>query len=251
MAHPQPALLLIALLGSCSVAEFTTDAGYMFMALSGDVGFDASGGGGSANINLGQGLDISNGSSPYARVEVAAAGFRFGLSGFKYGDSGDSILSTAFGDITAGSTVDTDLDLTNLKATIAYDVINFKYLRISPGISIDYFDVDMEMTATSPVLVSEAIDFQVPVPMPYVSAALMYGDWTLDAEASGISVSLADAEGLYWDLSAKLRYQPLPLLKMFVGYRYLLINASGDTGGQDFDADLRLNGLVFGLSFGF
>ncbi len=253
MANPQPArslpaLLLIAFLGSCSVTEFKTDVGYMFMALSGDVGLDASGGGGSANINLGQGLNISNGNSPYAKVEVAASGLRIGLSAFKYGDSGDSVLETTFGDITAGSTVDTDLDLINLKATIAYDVIDLGYLRISPGISIDYFDVDMKMTATSPVLVSEEIEYDLPVPMAYVSATLMYEDWTLDAEASGIYVSLSDAEGLFWDISAKLRYQPLPLVEMFVGYRFLLINASGDISGQDFDTDLHLNGLVFGTS---
>ena len=45
MANPPlPALLLIPLLASCAMPEFTADAGYMFMALSGNVGFDDSGG---------------------------------------------------------------------------------------------------------------------------------------------------------------------------------------------------------------
>lgn len=251
MVRPLAALLLPTLLASCGTPEFTADAGYMFMELAGDFGLGDSGGGGSLNINLGEGLDISNGGSPYAKVEAVVMGFRFGVSGFKYSDTGDSILSTSFGDIIAGSTVNTDLDLTNLKATFAYDLFDFGFLRISPGLSLDYFDIDLEMVATSPIAAIEKIDFEVPVPMPYLSAQLTYEDFTLDAEVSGISVNLPDANGLYWDISMKLRYQPVPLLDMFVGYRYLLIDAEGDVGGQDFDADIHLNGLLFGASFRF
>lgn len=251
MVRPLAALLLPALLASCETPEFTADAGYMFMEIAGDFSFDGSGGGGSLSINLGEGLDISNGNSPYGKVEAAVAGFRFGVSGFKYSDSGDSILSASFGDISAGSTVKTDLDLTNLKVTLAYDLFDFGFLRISPGIGLDYFDIDLEMVATSPIAAFEKIDFEAPVPMLYLSAQLTYEDFTLDADVSGMSVSLQDADGLFWDISAKLRYQPVPLFDMFVGYRYLLINADGDAGGQDFDADIHLNGLFFGASFGF
>jgi len=253
MVRPLVALLLPSLLASCGTPEFTADVGYMFMELAGDFGITDSGGGGGGglNINLGEGLDISNGGSPYGKVEASLLGFRFGVSGFKYSDTGDSILSTSFGDITAGSTVNTDLDLTNLKATLAYDLLDFGFLRVSPGISLDYFDIDLEMVATSPIAALETIDFAVPVPMPYLSAQLNYEDFTLDAEVSGISVSLPDADGLYWDISAKLRYQPVPLFDMFVGYRYLLIDANGDIGGQNFDADIHMNGLFFGGSFGF
>jgi len=251
MVRPLAALLLPALLAACETPEFAADAGYMVMELAGDIGLDSSGGGGSLGINLGQGLDISNANSPYAKVEMAVGGFRFGVSGFKYSDSGDSTLDTSFGDISPGSTVQTDVDMLNVKGTIAYDVFDFGFLRISPGISVDYFDIDMKMAATSPVAAFEEIEFEVPVPMPYLSAELNYEDFTLDAEVSGISVNLDDADGLYWDISTKLHYQPLPLVHIFVGYRYLLINADGDSSGQDFDGDVHMNGLFFGGRVGF
>ncbi|MHC4512839.1 MAG: porin family protein [Planctomycetota bacterium] len=252
--RPLVALLLCPLLGSCGTPQFTADAGYMFMELAGEFGFADSGGGvsaGDVKINLGSGLDISTAGSPYAKLEVALAGLRVGLSGFKFSDTGDSILSASFGDITAGSTVNTDLDLTNLKATIAYDIIDFGYLRISPGISLDYFDIDLDMTATSPIAAFEHLEFDVPVPMPYLSAALNYGDFTLDAEVSGISADLEDADGVYWDIVSKLRYSPVPLFEIFAGYRYLLIDADGDTSGQEFDGDVHMNGFFFGASLGF
>lgn len=246
MARPSKALLLPLVLASCATPDVAVDAGYMVMRLAGDFGLAGSGGGGSARINLGQGLDIANADSPYAKVEAQLLGLRVSLSGFDYTDSGDSILSTSFGDISAGSTVTTDVDLFNLKGTIAYDIINNDYLRISPGVGLDYFDIDMRMVATAPVSAFEEVDFQVPVPMPYLSAQLKYEDFVLDTELSGASVDLQDADGLYWDISAKLRYQPLPPVGIFVGYRYLRIKADGDTGGQDFSGDIHLNGLFFG-----
>ncbi len=239
--------LLATLLASCKTPEFAAEAGYMVMEMAGEFGFAGSGGGGgTANINLGEGLDISNADSPYLKLETSALGFRFELSGFKYSDSGDSILNANFGDIIAGSTVTTDVDMWNLKGTIAYEVLDLGFLRVSPGVSLDYFDVDLDMVATSPIAAFEKIDFRAPVPMPYVNAQLEYGSFTLDAELSGMSANLPDADGLYWDLSTKLRYKPLPLVEVFLGYRYLQIDADGTTDGQDFDADIHLNGLFFG-----
>lgn len=251
MARPPAALFLSLLLASCQTPDFAVDAGYMIMELAGNIGFDASGGGGSFGINLGQGLDISDADSPYAKVEFSVLGLRIGISGFKYSDSGDSTLDASFGDISAGSTVQTDVDMLNVKGTIAYDLVSLDFLRISPGISVDYFDIDMKMVASSPIAAFEELDFKAPVPMPYISAAMWYGDFILDAELSAISVDLQDVDGVYFDLSTKLHYKPLPLIDVFVGYRYLLIDADGEADGQDFDADVHMNGLFFGGRIGF
>lgn len=250
MARPLTALALLPPfffpLASCSTPDLSVDAGYMVMEMAGDLGFDGSGGGGSVGINLGQGLDINNADSPYAKLETQVLGMRVGLSGFSYSDSGDSTLDASFGDIAAGSTVSTDIDLLNIKGTVSYDLLNLGFLRVSPGVGVDYFDMNLKMVATAPVAANEKLDFQVPVPMAYVSTELKYEMFSLDTDIGGMSVDLPDAKGTFWDVTTKVKYHPLPLVDVFVGYRYLMINADGTMDGQDFNANLHMNGLFFG-----
>ena len=256
MEIPKAALLLLPLLAplaSCSGMEVKSDVGYMLMQLSGDFGLSDSGNTvtpGQVKLSLGQGLDLDTSDSPYARVDLSLAGWRVSLSGFQYEESGDAVLSANFGNISAGVSVATDITMFNLRGAVTYDLIHWGVLRLSPGVSIDYFDVDLDVNAVS-ISGFESIDFRAPIPMPYLDTTVELGPLTLAATASGLYANLPDADGTFWDFDAKLSYQPWPLMEMFAGYRFLRLDAFGVADSQDFDTELTMQGWFFGGSFRF
>jgi hypothetical protein len=66
-----------------------------------------------------------------------------------------------------------------------------------------------------------------------------------------MNADLHDARGDFWDIEAMVTVSPIPLIELFVGYRYVLIDAKGDVDGQHFDSDLKLSGWMIGGGISF
>jgi hypothetical protein len=246
------ALVGVASLTSCLGVGINADVGYSQMVLSGEMSLAPSVGSLPAStIDVGNdlGLDDATG-SPYARADAALGIVGLTLSGFGLEQSGVGTLSASFGDIPASTTVATDLQLYNLKAVAVLDILHLGPVRLSPGLGVDVFDLDLDMRSTTFGL-SESIDEVLPVPILCAQAAVDLGPFSALADLGGIYLSTGDVEGSFVDFELTARFQPLPNLEVFAGYRLILIDADGNPEGQDFSADLTVQGVVFGGGISF
>lgn len=244
---PLLALLVVTMLSGCVPVGFTGQVGYARMKVGGDLALD-NGGGSSPAIEQGVdsafGLGDSQG-SPYFRGQLDLGGPVFSGSIFWLRDEGQGQLQDAFGGLPAGTAVAGRLDLGVAKLSAVYD-LDLGPLKVSPGVLFDVFALDFsarELTLGS----REEIDDVVFVPMPFVRAEAGLGPVTAVGEVGYLEVSsLGDNEGRFLDFEAMLEIHPLPLGHVFVGYRYLGIDGSGDTGDEAFATDLQIQGWVVG-----
>ena len=233
------------LLTSCGIARVSGYAGYTQTQLSGDLGLAP----GSLSVNTSadveDDLNLGESGSPYVRVEAGGGPISVTVSAFRYDSSADGTLTGSFGNIPAGFAVQTDAEIINLKAAVMFDLINFGVVRISPGLAVDYFDIDVQVTATS-FSAFDRVDVVAPVPMLFVQVAADVGPVGATVDLGGISVDLPDAEGTFFDLEAMLRVEPFDHVELIAGYRWISIDADGEADGQAFDADLELQGWFVG-----
>ena len=160
-------------------------------------------------------------------------------------EDGRGQLDDAFGGLPDGTPVVTRLDLALAKVSAAYD-LDLGLVKVAPGVAFDVFALDF--TASELTLGSrEEIDDVVFVPMPFVRAEAGVGPLTAVVEAAYLDVDqLGDNEGRFLDLEAMVEWSPLPLGQLFLGYRLIDIDGSGDTGTESFAADLQIHGWFVG-----
>jgi hypothetical protein len=124
----------------------TIEGGVYAPTLSGNIGLGATVATDVDTIDLDSSLDLGKTEYvPYLRGEFAIAGLDLSLSGFKTSQTGTGTVTADFGDITAGSTVDSKLDLALAHASLCYDVVDTKPFTFGAGIGADYFDLDMDV----------------------------------------------------------------------------------------------------------
>ena len=243
-------LLLPCLFGSCVLPTLDgrVMVGYMNITPRGDLGLEDSAGSqavGNIKIDVEDELNLEDAGTLYLRGEVDLGNFRFIASGFRYEDSGASVLTTPFGDIPASSSVNSELTITNLKGAVTYR-LPVPIVDLSVGVCLDYFDLQMDVAATDPVVAFEALDIRVPVPMLYARASTEVGMFSAGVDAGWLSVDLGDGKGNFFDLDAMVGVQPVPYVEIFAGYRYVLIDALGDFERQNYDTELMFSGWYLG-----
>lgn len=243
-------VLSMFLLSACSGFGAKAYVGIFQGDLEGDIALDTSAGGiplGSIQADIQDDLGVRDSDeSIYLRAEAYAAFARVTVSAFQYESSGDGTLAVTFGDITAGADVHTDIEFKNLKVALTFDLINIGPLRISPGVAIDIFDINTTVSSVSPIVISENVDVLAPVPMVYLQGELDLGYVAANLDVGYMSIDLQDADGTFLDIEAMLRANPWDHVEFFAGYRYILMEASGEASGQDFDADLVFQGWFAG-----
>lgn len=249
--------LLCALvsLPSCTLPYVRAYAGYSSMSLSGDVALAPSVG----TSNLGGlkvdvedelGLD-GGGGSPYGRLDAGFGPIGVTLSAFTYSKVGTGTITRQFGNITAGTDVRSDIDMTDIKAAVLWNALDIGPLRIAPGVGVNYVDLNLDVRTLTGVAASDTVDVVAPIPMIFLQADLDLGPFGVTVDGGGMSASLKDAKGTYWDLEALVRFQPLPHVNLFGGYRWISLDANGKASGQDFDADIDLKGWFVGGGISF
>lgn len=243
------AVAALLLASGCTPSAFRADAGAAFMRVNGDIGLQNSMGGLVLHDNMNDvRSDLQAGetkASPYLRFEADWGPHRAKLSGFGHNSSGDGTLSGDFGDIPAGTPVESDLDFIDVTGSWSYDLLPDDDVRLAPGVQIAFYSLDVSARATS-ISAFENVDTSVLAPMPYIDAGIDFGYVSLQANFGVIAADLGDADGRYWDAEALVRLQPSEDFEFIGGFRYLLIDAHGRASSRDFDADLDVYGWFLG-----
>jgi hypothetical protein len=220
--------------------------------LDGDIGLagSASGSAVTGTVDVEDSLGLGEESSPYLRADIGAAIVSFTVSAFHYDATGNGVLEATFGEITAGTPVSTDMEILNIKGAATFNLIDLGPVRLAPGIAIDYLDVDTTVTSTS-LSAFESVRVQAPVPMLFGQGEVVLGPVAAILDVGWMSADLADAEGTWWDIEGMLRMTALDPVELIAGYRWISADVDGTADGQNYSADLVLQGWFVGggLSF--
>lgn len=241
-----PVLLLIA---ACSAPSARLQVGYIQPTLTGDLALAQAAGSLpagqlSADIESGLGLD-DDASSLYGRVELDAGPVRLTASGFRYDQSGSGTLNASFGAIAAGVPVDSDIRMGAYKAAATFDLLDVGPVRISPGVGVDLFDLQAEVSNQT-VAQTETIDELLPVPMVFVQGEVDVGPVAVTLDVGGMDASYGEYSGTFFDVEALVLYAPVEHVEVFAGYRWIALDARGESEDRDFTADLDLGGWFVG-----
>src|SRR5687767_4614056 len=130
---------------ACSAPGASVRAGYMQMAIEGNIRLAATGGPISGTID--QDVESAFGlgdpqGAPYVRGELDLGVPVIALSAFRFSDSGKGQLDAQFGNITAGADFESELDFANVKGSVSFD-LGLGPLTLSPGVAIDAFEIDL------------------------------------------------------------------------------------------------------------
>src|SRR5206468_8641920 len=136
--------------------------------------------------------------SPYVRVQLDLGTPVLTASAFKFEEHGQGHLNAQFGNIAAGTDVDSDIQFTNAKVSLAFD-IPLGPLKIAPGIAADVFDLDMHVQDTGGST-TEDLEVIAPVPMAFVRAEGDLGIVSAVGELGYIKIpEIHDVKGTFWD----------------------------------------------------
>ncbi len=239
-------LLLLPLLGAC---QMTPGVEVSVAAFAPVFGGDAQQGAGNPSIDLEEGLDLDDRDIvPAASVAVEWVGLRVQVSGFQTDVEGEEVLGSDFGGIPAGTLVDTEGKLRNLRATLVLSGIDAGIVKIRPGLGVEY--IDFEIDADS-IATTEKIEAFAVVPVAVLNGEVEIGPVRLVADVAGMYGNYEDLEGTLIDGEATLRLGIGGPAEIFAGYRYLEGDLEGTTDGIPFDVALRLHGPIAGIGIRF
>ena len=245
--------LLAAALAACGSLEARAYAGAAATEMRGGLGLSATEAGISEPLRLDVEDDFGLGdssSSIYARAELGFGVPRLTASFMKHDASGTSTLTRTFGDILAGTQVDSEMDFLSAKAALTFDVLDFGFVRLSPGLAVAVTEFDASVRSRS-FPVAESVDAFAPVPMPFVQAEVDVGPLAATVDVGYIRADIEEIDGGYLDVEALLRVQPLSHVELFAGYRLIDFEADGVVDDERFLADLRMQGVLFGVGLTF
>jgi hypothetical protein len=154
------------------------------------------------------------------------------------------VLQANFGDVPAGIGVNSDFEMTNGKASLAFQ-IDLGPVAVSPGLAVDYFDLKVDVQDVFGAF-QESVELAGPVPMLFLRAEADLGIVAAVAEGGYMRIDLDEVTASLLDLEALVEVRPTSLIHLFVGYRLLNLAADGTIDGDTFDTDITLSGFFVG-----
>lgn len=238
----------LSALTSCSPIAWTAQAGYMQLAVGGDIalasGTGGTGGAPQQDVGTAFGLGDQRG-SPYLRAQADLGSVVLTASGFELRESGRGQLDASFGGLPATTAVATDLKFGCAKLSATFD-IDLGPVKLSPGLAMDVFDLEFRAEELS-LGNAEVIDEIVGVPMLLLRAEAGVGSVDLVAEVGYLETPRIErAKGRFLDAELLARCSLSPSMHLFAGYRFIDIDATGDTGTESYGIDLQVRGFVVG-----
>ena len=241
----------VAVLPSCAPVAIRAGVGYAQYRMGGQVSLDSSSGGvslGTVRNDLDDALDLGDGEGAvFVRVGVVWEKDRLEASGLGFSQNGSGVLANDFGDITAGTSVNTQLDFLNVRVAWSHDVLDIGLggvgVRLAPGVVVDTILTGIDVGALGAF---EEVETLVVLPMPLLQTEVTLGSWSALIDLAAMDLDLNDADGSYWDLSATLTWRPQESFEFLAGYRYLGMDTDGTADSRKFDADLDLRGWFIG-----
>jgi len=251
-------LLRVALflpLGGCSGTTFEVDGGLHLPHLDGTIALSNTTLTSIDEIDLATDLDLdSNEAAPWLQGAADLGDLSLSLWGFQTDASGDGTVAADFGDITAGSSVTSQLDVTLVQGRALHDLIEFGDFELCAGIAVQWIDVSLDVDEQTFGL-SEAIDVQQPVPLLAARAEQDLEPLLGLPVAAALSVAwiraeVGDVGGGVLDLEALVRAR-FDRFGVFAGWRTVQIDLEGAADGQEFAGDVDLAGFLFGATLRF
>lgn len=235
----------LLVLPSCYQFEVTAQAAYAQLSLDGDLGYQN----GSTSANIQQDIESAFGlgddqGAPYGRVMVDVGVPVLAVSGFQFDESGTGVLQANFGDVPAGLGVNSEFEMINAKASLAFQ-IDLGPVAIAPGLAVDYFDLQVDVQDVFGAF-QESVDLAGPVPMLFLRAEADLGFVAAVVEGGYMEIDVDDVTASLLDLEAMLELRPTTLIHVFAGYRLLNLVADGEIDGDTFDTDFTLSGFFVG-----
>ena len=250
-------LLALAALGGCASEDplVLIDAGLFAPTFDGTVALSDTTSTSMGDVDVGSDLDLGGTEHvPMVRAEGDLGPFLLTASWFSTSQDGTGFVNADFGDITAGSTVDTEIDASIASGRAIFDFIDTDLVKTGLGVAVDY--VDLELRAEEDTFgISEDIDIQQAVPLLAAHGAVRIPlpidmALRLDLHAAGIAAEFGDVDGTMLDLEAVLRGE-WSWFGLFAGYRYILVDIEGEIDDEFFDGDVNLSGWQVGLTVRF
>jgi hypothetical protein len=242
-------LAALALVAACTPTRYRADIGAAMVQASGDIALQNSAGTlnlGSTKNDIDKDLDLGEQqTSPYVRLEVDWGRHRARASGFGFDANGAGQLAADFGDMPAGTAVDTSIEFFNVSAAWSYDLVPSETFRVGPGVQLGFYSLDIGSQAVG-VNAFERVSTDVLVPEIFVAGDVELGWVSLVGEVGWMEASLRDASGTYWDFDAQVRVHPGTHVELFVGYRLIVMDADGEAASRDFAGDIDVSGWLVG-----
>lgn len=186
--------------------------------------------------------------SAFGRLQSDAEDERFRIEGFALNESGDGVLVADYGDIPAGTAVESSLGFYVVSANWNHALMRGDDWRLGLGAQVEYFSLDIAARSATG---REETAIDALVPMPHLEAERRFGNISLGATLAGIYADVGDAKGRFLDGSLLARWSINSQFQLFGGYRYILLDAKGKASDRNFDADLAIDGLFFGCGVRF
>lgn len=241
-------------------SHFELDVGAFQPQLDGKLGLSSSTTTDVETIDLASQLAIDDADrAPYPRAALDLGAFEFAAYGFKTQSTGRGVVAGDFGDITAGSAVDSDLDFKIGQVRALWDCVDGKALQLGFGLAAEWVDVDFEVTEQVFDL-KESIVIRQAIPLIAAHASLDLGGAmpggldlvpiSVELSAAGLTARFRDLDGTLLDLEGLVRWR-LGHFGLFAGWRHLLFQLAGSASDQSFDGNLTISGAVAGLTLRF
>ncbi len=250
--HPLALLAspVLLTLPSCYQLEVAAQAGYAQVAVNGDFGYLQNSSSTAIQQDVGSafGLGSSRG-APYARVALDTGVPVLSVSGFQFDDSGTGTLQANFGTITGNVPVTSELSFANVKGAYAFQ-IPIGPVTISPGLAVDWFDIDLSVRSVL-LATTESVSLTGPLPLAFLRTELELGPVNALAEVGYLGATIDGVDASLLDLEAQLQVRPTSWADLFIGYRYLALNAQGVISNDAYDVDLTVSGFMLGGGFRF
>ncbi|MHC4550239.1 MAG: porin family protein [Planctomycetota bacterium] len=186
---------------------------------------------------------------PVVEATLSPGRFLFRFDFFTVTYEGQSTLTRTFTfagiTFTISEDVDTRLQIDNYRLLTGFAVVKTSPFRLYLLGGLSFFHAEARLAGAVSGTGEETLD--VPVPLLGVLAQAKAGRFLFEVEASGLTISLGDAEADFLDVKASAGLTLFKIVTLRAGYRYVLLDARAD----DFVVDATLDGFFVGLGFSF
>lgn len=200
------------------------------------------------NLDLDTNLGINDADSMFAyELQLNLGMGVLKISGFSLDMSAlqNTLSAFTFGNLTVdlNDPVDADIDVQNIKFQYGIPLFTIQNNGFEFGTSfgIDFYEIKATVVDILAVA-TDSIDEQIPIPIAGIHFALPMGDFLIDADISGLIISVESIDVSYIDLNVSISWEPIPGIGIFAGYR--MIEAELDDA--NFATDISLKGPYFG-----
>ncbi|MDA1221649.1 MAG: hypothetical protein O3B85_06480 [Planctomycetota bacterium] len=237
--------LLPFLLAGCGILPSARiSAGYNQTAVEGDF---ARGTGGPQDAETAFGVD-GPAHGYQARAEAKAGPIHATARLATASTDGRGVLGDGFGSLPAGTTVSSDLDLTDADLAVSLDLFDLGPVRISPGIGFDIYDVDLDVAGAG---ARERLSETWELPYLFLQGEVDIGPLGAVVDLGWSDIELGGQDMSMLDAAAMLTFEPAAFVEFHAGYRLKSFEGTAGGGPDRRAVDLTTRGFFVGGGFSF